>query len=410
MATRLLARCYSAVLAASLLTAGGCGRSPLGRPSFAVPIDNQTVSLHRDVTLACVVHQLGEHKVAWLHLDRQSLISIGERLITQLPQFTVHHDRQKTWTLKIRNVKKEDGGVYMCQVNTEPMLTQEGTVTVVVPPIIVDNRSSPSEVTVHEGKSVRLTCHAEGQPAPAISWRREDNRPIYVNRPVLRHNSSSLELKHVSRKAMGAYLCIANNGVPPSPSKMITLKVKFPPSIRVETQLLGAPVGSSVRMVCHAEAAPNAMHYWEHEDKILLHNAARTHHIEEIVNGFRTTMTLTIERLSEPDFGLYKCVSKNPFGEAEETIRVYATRAAERPLTTPPRPPPPAPADRRPQRQHYNRDGPRDSAERARSETPESSQLPPPSAGAHRSTELAIGAALLATATVQLSRTLTRWH
>ena len=57
----------------------------------------------------------------------------------------------------------------------------------------------------------------------------------------------------------------------------------------METQLLGAPIGSSVRMVCHAEAAPNAIHYWLHEDKILLHTAAKTHHIEEIVNGFRTT-------------------------------------------------------------------------------------------------------------------------
>ena len=34
-------------------------------------------------------------------------------------------------------------------------------------------------------------------------------------------------------------------------------------------------------------------------------------------------MTLTIDSLSEPDFGLYRCVSKNSFGEAEETIRVY---------------------------------------------------------------------------------------
>ncbi|XP_037079148.1 lachesin-like [Pollicipes pollicipes] len=346
-----LARCYAAVLAASLLASGGCGRTPAEQPSFAGPIDNQTVSLHRDVTLACVVNHLGKHQVAWLHLERQSLISIGERLITQLAQFSVHHDRYKTWMLKIRNVKKEDGGVYMCQVNTEPMLKQEGFVTVVVPPNIVDSKSSPSEVAVHEGNSVRLACHADGQPPPAISWKREDNGPIFVNRPERRHNGSTLALQQVNRKAMGAYLCIANNGVPPSPSKMITLKVEFAPSIRVETQLHGAPLGTSVQMTCHSEAQPRAIHYWMHRDNILLHTPAK-YHIDELVDGFRTTMHLTVHDLREPDFDMYRCVSKNSFGEAEGTIQIYATRAAERPHTAPPRPPP----DRWPTRQQYNQD------------------------------------------------------
>ena len=35
-----------------------------------------------------------------------------------------------------------------------------------------------------------------------------------------------LELSSVSRTHMGSYLCIASNGVPPSVSKRITLKVE----------------------------------------------------------------------------------------------------------------------------------------------------------------------------------------
>lgn len=40
------------------------------------------------------------------------------------------------------------------------------------------------------------------------------------------HNGPTLALRQVSRTHMGAYLCIASNGVPPSVSKRITLDVE----------------------------------------------------------------------------------------------------------------------------------------------------------------------------------------
>lgn len=39
-------------------------------------------------------------------------------------------------------------------------------------------------------------------------------------------DGSTLGLRQVSRTHMGAYLCIASNGVPPSVSKRITLDVE----------------------------------------------------------------------------------------------------------------------------------------------------------------------------------------
>ncbi len=51
----------------------------------------------------------------------------------------------------------------MCQVNTDPMRSQQGFLEVVVPPTIVDSRSS-SDVVVREGSPVNLTCEV----GPAI--------------------------------------------------------------------------------------------------------------------------------------------------------------------------------------------------------------------------------------------------
>ena len=43
---------------------------------------------------------------------------------------------------------------------------------------------------------------------------------------VVKHEEPTLRLQKVSRRDMGAYLCIASNGVPPSVSKRIELKVQ----------------------------------------------------------------------------------------------------------------------------------------------------------------------------------------
>lgn len=48
-----------------------------------------------------------------------------------------------------------------------------------VPPAIVDAGSSASHITVREGLSLTLTCRGDGVPAPKVTWRREDGRPIF---------------------------------------------------------------------------------------------------------------------------------------------------------------------------------------------------------------------------------------
>ncbi|KZR98381.1 Lachesin [Daphnia magna] len=60
------------------------------------------------------------------------------------------------------------------------MITQVGIVDVVVPPVIVDAGSSASHITIREGLSLTLTCRGDGVPAPKVTWRREDGRPIYL--------------------------------------------------------------------------------------------------------------------------------------------------------------------------------------------------------------------------------------
>ncbi len=102
-----------------------------------------------------------------------------------------------------------------------------------------------------------------------------------VEGPVLR-------LYRVSRLDMGAYMCIARNGVPPAVSKRIQLgidcnymtktqrfpKLKstfnpVPPMMWVPAQLTSAPRGGSIRLRCFVEAHPEALVFWEHHGRMM---------------------------------------------------------------------------------------------------------------------------------------------
>ena len=101
-------------------------------------------------------------KVAWVHIDRQMILTIGRHVITRIPRFNIIHDSHHTWTLTIRDVQAEDKGYYMCQVNTDPMISQTGHLDVVVPPTIIDDESSPSSVSVREKHNASLICKSAG--------------------------------------------------------------------------------------------------------------------------------------------------------------------------------------------------------------------------------------------------------
>ncbi|CAG2053555.1 unnamed protein product [Timema podura] len=110
---------------------------------------------------------------------------------------------------------------------------------------------------------------------------------------VRQYDGETLLLNSIQRSDMGAYLCIASNGIPPSVSKRFIVQVHFHPTeirtsmsqssvvklnttsalanyateavhplIKVSNQLVAAPVGSDVLIQCYVEASPRAMNSW----------------------------------------------------------------------------------------------------------------------------------------------------
>ncbi|KAL3233288.1 hypothetical protein MRX96_022920 [Rhipicephalus microplus] len=290
----------------SLIPLTSVVQASTSRPRFLSGIKNVTVAQGREATLECHIENLGKNKVAWIKMDTETLLTYHRHIIVGEPRLRVSDNNERHWQLHIRNVQPSDKGFYMCQINTEPMITEVGFLDVLVPPSILDEDTS-SDVTVDEGSRVSLHCRASGYPPATILWRREDGREVNLERYSGRKNSvmtvegEFLNISQVNREDMGAYLCIAKNGVPPSVSQRILLQVNFRPKIRVSEQLVGAAIGTSVFLECVVEASPRPLTAWiRGDDQILLRS--KKYAISEEVDS---------------------CHAKNTFGEKEGFIRLH---------------------------------------------------------------------------------------
>ncbi|XP_032666587.1 lachesin-like isoform X2 [Odontomachus brunneus] len=311
-------------------------------PRFAEEIQNVTVSVGRDALLACVVDNLRNYKVAWVRVDTQTILSIHHSVITQNPRISLSYNDHRSWYLHIKDAQEVDRGWYMCQVNTDPMRSRQGYIQVVVPPSIITKETS-TDMVVREASNVTLTCKATGFPEPYVMWRREDGKNInYNGESVNVVDGEVLHIVKISRLHMGAYLCIASNGVPPSVSKRVLLRVQFPPMLSIPNQLEGAYIGQDVTLECHTEAYPNSINYWttEHGDMIVSGNyhsvTGDKYEAVSTDNGYNKYMMLKIRNVSPKDFGSYKCVAQNSLGGTDGDIKLDEIPAPSTTSTMPP--------------------------------------------------------------------------
>ncbi|XP_050665527.1 lachesin-like [Leptidea sinapis] len=303
-----------------------CFKDTVEVPRFEDSLNNLTVSLGREAVFTCVVNDLGSYRVAWLRVDTQTILTIATHVITKNHRIAVNHSDRRVWFLHIHDVRQSDRGWYMCQLNTDPMKSQTAYLDVVVPPDILDYPTSSDQVA-REGANVSLRCAAHGVPTPTVVWRKEAGDILPASNFTDTQNTSVsgsvVHLVKVSRLHMGAYLCIASNGVPPSVSKRVMLVVHFPPIMTIQNQLVGAMEGDTVFLDCHSEAYPKSINYWTINDQIISQTDKRFE-ITATERGYEVDMKLKIKKVGRSTFGTYSCISKNSLGDTDGTIKLYS--------------------------------------------------------------------------------------
>jgi len=310
----------------SLLTKDG--------PNFMKPLSNYTVRVGNEVTFTCQVQNNTNYKVAWLHSEK-GIIAVYPDMVAQNDRFTSSFDNRDSWFLMIKEVQESDAGKYICQLNTERPISISGTLSVVVPPNIIDETSS-GDTLATEGRSVTLNCDATGTPRPTITWKREDGEKIRLCEhhfteddkcnEVDEYIGDSLTLININRFQSGVYLCIAKNNVPPPVSKRVQLYVDFPPTLWITHQLVGVELGGVATIECLTAAHPKSLNFWHDKYGQFISQKANKFHatVEEgSPSYYNSLMRLKIMNVTKEDFGKYTCRAKNSLGETSGEITLY---------------------------------------------------------------------------------------
>ena len=264
-------------------------------------------------------------KVAWL-LSYTKILAIHTHMVTNNPRMSVTHNGRDSWTLKIDNVQQNDSGLYSCQINTEPMTIQVGALNVGYPPDIIIGPNTSNDTIVAEGDSVTLRCEVTGYPEPTVNWAREDQTPLVqrnhqgkITRTLSQHQKISegneLKLEGLTRSDMGAYLCYAKNGIPPSISKRIRVLDHLPQAGKVQDQIIRTQLGSTVTLKCSVEAYPTSEFLWfksRNGEETMInssddHYKLTDHNPQKYMYSFETS--LTIVGVKPSDLGNYTCSS-----------------------------------------------------------------------------------------------------
>ncbi|XP_071549820.1 uncharacterized protein [Panulirus ornatus] len=283
------------------------------RPSLATLQQNLTVVAGRTVKLTCVVENLANYKVAWMHygLMGRIVLTVDTVVITKNPRVSLLRERGgASWSLVIANVTTTDQGIYLCQVNTVPPGKLYFQISVLVPPRI---SRPPEDVVVAEGEDVVLECEAMGDPQPSLTWRRED-AAFPLNHSQVEAGGRRMQLPSVTRNDGGAFLCVASNGVPPAVSTRVQVSVKFSPEMVGGAVVVWAEVGGQASLVCRYRAWPTPTVTWTRDGTIIEKS------VEEWGARGSGTSTLVLTSVDRESFGQYRCTVANLLGTNSSLI------------------------------------------------------------------------------------------
>lgn len=288
-------------------------------PRFDVPVVNVTVVAGETAVLPCSVEYLGNHQVVWMD-NKLSLLTLENRRVIDDVRVSVERPYVANWNLHIRDVTSDDQGLYMCQINTDPVKIKQVVLYVQVPSKIIDHLSSDN-MELREGETVLLVCNVTGVPHPNVTWYRLSKRGKN-GREKIGMSGEVLKIRNISRYCDDIYECVAFNGVPPSVSRQIKVSVQFPPEVRMRNKRMGQEIGKMTILECTVTASPLGSTNWEREGK-RIENSWKYRSEAYNEDEHTITLSLRIRSVDKSDFGEYTCVALNHLGSDSETMVLY---------------------------------------------------------------------------------------
>ncbi|CAL4060410.1 unnamed protein product [Meganyctiphanes norvegica] len=276
------------------------------QPRFTSTPQHFKVEIGDDITLPCQLTNIGDYKLFFKHSreGRDKTIYVGDVEIDSTKKFTKDGN-----SFTLNKVRRSDAGEYVCRVEAAETIEITHILDVQYPAKVM--RVSEEMQHVEAGASVTLECKAEGNPAPAITWSKQEG---HMPSGKQSEEGTSIILEDVNRHSEGKYICTASNGIGEATSTSMEVMVNYKPEINTEQALLHSGEGDSANLVCIVHGRPTPHVTWTRGNQPLTIDS----HIDSHDGAHRHTLTIT--PVGEEDFGDYTCTAKNDHGDAESTL------------------------------------------------------------------------------------------
>ncbi|CAL8087845.1 unnamed protein product [Orchesella dallaii] len=191
-------------------------------PHFEENVVNVTVREYQNIHLDCRVGLIEDKLVSWVRRksDQLELLTLGTKNHSSDPRFLSDFKYPNNWRLAIRNISRNDSGIYLCQISTHPPKVLEVQLTVEAPEVFVISSRGERVQDVHykEGSTLQLICEVNNLKSRSINWYHNSD---LLNHDITRggvsikteiiadHAKSILNLARITRKDIGTYLCSA---------------------------------------------------------------------------------------------------------------------------------------------------------------------------------------------------------
>ncbi|XP_065206285.1 kin of IRRE-like protein 1 [Planococcus citri] len=140
---------------------------------------NVTALVGKSAYLSCKVRNLGNKTVSWIRHRDIHILTVGSYTYTTDQRFqAIHRKNSDEWTLQIKWAQKRDGGMYECQISTQPVKSFFVNLSVVVPTATI---LGGPDLHVDKGSTINLTCSIKYSPEPPayIFWYHHDEAISY---------------------------------------------------------------------------------------------------------------------------------------------------------------------------------------------------------------------------------------